>query len=190
MKQLLRINLFVIVCLFMHAHVFGQAIPFFKRIHIVFRNIDMQAYNDSVPVYAFNFRIKLAPTKNGKVKVMNVTANDSSAYKMYPNYKMLYTTDFSPLVSNNKNITVVIPVICYKRPRPDGIKHPNIDVNQILNTSYALQSSLQYSNEKEDRVYFMHRVYRAEKRRDEKAGAGFEQIILVQPFITEILNIR
>lgn len=174
----------------MHAHVFGQAKPFFKRIGIVFRKVDMQAYSDSVPVSAFNFRIKLTATKNGKVKVMNVTANDSSAYKLYPDYKMLYTTDFSPLVSNNKNVTVVIPVICYKKPSPDGIKHPNIDINQILNTSYALQSGLQYSNEKEDKEYFMYRVNRAEKRQKGKAGVGFEQIILVQPLITEILNIR
>jgi len=190
MNQLLRFNFLVIMCLFMHAHVFGQAKPFFKRIHIVFRKLDMQAYNDSVPVYAFNFRIKLAPTKNGKVKVMNVTANDSSAYKMFPDYKMLYTTDFSPLVSNNKNITVVIPVLCYKRPRPDGIKHPNIHIDQFLNTSYALQSSLQYSNEKEDKEYFMYRVNRANNRQDGKASVGFEQIILVQPLIIEILNIR
>lgn len=190
MKQLLRINFLVIMCLFMHAHVFGQAKPFFKRIDIVFRKVNMQAYNDSVPVYAFNFRIKLTPTKNGKVKVMNVTANDSSAYKMYPDYKMLYNTDFSPLLSNIKNVTVVIPVICYKRPRPDEIKHPNIDINQILNTSHALQSSLQYSNEKENNVYFQHRVYRAKNRQNGNAGLGFEQIILVQPLITEILNIE
>lgn len=121
---------------------------------------------------------------------MKVTANDSSAYKLYPNYKMLYNTDFSPLVSNNKNVTVVIPIICYKKPSPEGIKQQNIDLNQILNTSYALHSSLQYSNEKEDKEYFMHRIYRAEKRQNEKAGVGFEQIILVQPIITEILNIR
>ena len=176
--------------LLMHAHVFGQAKPFFKRIDIVFRKVNMQAYNDSVPVYAFNFRIQLTTTKNGKVKVMNVTSNDSSAYKFFPDYKLLYETDFSPLVSNNKNVTAVIPVICYKAPHPDSVKKQHIDLNQILNTSYALHSSLQYSNEKENNVYFQHRVYRAKNRQNGKAWVGFEQIILVQPVIIEFINIE
>lgn len=148
---------------------------------------------DSIALYALNFRIEIVKRKGGRTTVMEVRANDSIAYRLFPFYKRLYSVDYSVLMGTRKKITLVIPILianvsatAKKRySKDDGTDL--IEMDAAVNAAFALYSTIPYDNVIEAKVPIGHRVYKQIYQRND-ADINTHMIYLM-PHIITVLNI-
>jgi len=106
----------------------------YNPIYKVLNEFTFKALNDSIPLYAFNFKINVK--KIGKNQVVNVTASDSLAYSMFPGYKKYYSFDFSPYMNTKQEVSFFIPILVLNKARVEvssDIQLPPIEINNLIN---------------------------------------------------------
>jgi hypothetical protein len=82
-----------------------------KRIHDLFYNTDIiKTTKDSTRTYTFAFKAVVEKDGTGKTHVISLTANDSIAYKIYPNYKFLETVNYKLFMKDKKQAVFIFPV--------------------------------------------------------------------------------
>jgi len=111
-----------------------EATPKYYRIHNVLAyDYALKGLKDSIPLYAFNFKITVK--KTGKKQVVKVTASDSLAYSLFPSYKKYHTFDFSPYMNKKNEVSFILPIIVVNKVsmkyKPDS-QLPSIDINTVI----------------------------------------------------------
>jgi len=71
--------------------------------------------------------------------------------------------------------------------KPDG--SPLTDLGAALNAAYGLSSDMPYSNEQEAGLALNHRIFKYYNRTP-KAPDRLKDIVLLNPYVWEIVNIR
>lgn len=118
-----------------------------KDIYTVFlKNNPKPLLKDSSMVYAFSFKINILKHKDGKSTAINISANDSTAYTLFPNYKLLYKINYSPLLGIDKKATLIIPLFIYT-VKSDDIKKQDqkkslITMDAAINALYQTYTSV------------------------------------------------
>lgn len=77
---------------------------------IIFQGLNREILKDSTAIYAFNFKLDIVKNKN-YTRVIQLRANDSLAYKLFPLYKKLSFIDYSALDNKKGKYTLIIPII-------------------------------------------------------------------------------
>lgn len=65
---------------------------------------------DSTGLYAFAFKATVKKNKKGVAEVISLSASDSVAYRIYPNYKFLNTVNYALFMKNKQQVSFVFPV--------------------------------------------------------------------------------
>lgn len=141
-------------------------------------------FKDSVLVYAFNFKLEVVGNDKGKSKIINIIANDSLAYKMFPNYKGLYNADCTFINSRMGKFSIVIPILVFYKNHLDD---PKIDMNAALNAAQSLYSTKQYNNERDSGQPFGY-LFNANLQRYNGVSKP-ENVIFLPLRCVEILNL-
>ncbi|WAC41209.1 hypothetical protein [Pedobacter sp. SL55] len=156
-----------------------------KQVHNVLS--DFNYPKDSLLIYSLNFTLKIEKTAN-KLLPSRVVANDSLAYRLFPNYKKLADIDFSPILGTNTKLDVMIPVLIYGGS-PEKMKHkdengqPLINFNASVNAALALISNKKYDNSRSS-------YESPEFQKASKQSKIFRSAIIMEPYIVYIANIK
>lgn len=83
-----------------------------KKILDIFSNDTIfKTLPDSNKVYAFVFKASVKRDSTGNIQAVNVTANDSVAYTIYPDYKLLQWIDYRLFMNGRDKATFMFPVL-------------------------------------------------------------------------------
>ena len=84
---------------------------------------------DTSKIYAFAFKAVVKKNANGEARVISFTANDSIAYSLYPNYKLLKNINYGVFMRNRNRAIFIFPVILdvWKQEWPEQNRKPNYD---------------------------------------------------------------
>nr|WP_121272536.1 hypothetical protein [Pedobacter schmidteae] len=145
---------------------------------------------DSIGLYVINFDLDIVKNKNG-TEVRRVGVNDELGYSLFPSYKKLYSINYNSLMGSKKRITLRIPVLVVNSGiekriyrKEDG--SPLIDLKAAYNAAYALISNVPYDNRKQAGMEYQLQSYYV---RNPKT-ARFKDIVLLNPYFIEIVNIK
>ncbi|WP_199118585.1 hypothetical protein [Pedobacter sp. ASV28] len=190
MKTVTLFSLFLLGCLFS----FGQSKKVEPPTLAVYRLFAdaKPMLKDSLAIYAFNFELNISK-KNGNTKVTRITANDTLAFILFPEYNKLFSIDYSSLMNSKSNIRLIIPVLIYgsspeKKIYKDGEGNPLISFNAAVNAAYSLYNPSKYSNIAESQVDLGNLIYRKAKKR--KVADDFWEAVIMNPILIEIHNIK
>lgn len=163
----------------------------FKRIDsIIHRTFRQDLLKDSAALYAINFEIEII--KKGKcTKVLQIKANDSLAYELFPSFKDFYSFDYNVFMGSMRRIVLVIPVLIANTSSEKQYKKDNgsalIDIQSAINVAYSLTSIIPYNNIKEAESPLEQRIYG--HRKSNIAGRFIRNTIILNPYFIEIVNI-
>lgn len=111
-KYLCICSLPLIVSYQVHAQDFDKNIQNEKiKIHDCLSNdFRWEITPDSNMYIAFAFKINVKAINNSQFGVVSIMANDTLAYKLFPNYKLLESVDYRIFVKNQMEATLILPV--------------------------------------------------------------------------------
>ncbi|MCZ4245542.1 hypothetical protein [Pedobacter punctiformis] len=143
-----------------------------KKVYkILMRDKSSTVLEDSIAMYSFNFRLKIVKSKENKIKVDQLLVSDSLLYKIFPTYKELYNIDYSSLLKTRKKLNLVIPILI-SNTSPTGkskyerqSEQPLVSVESAMDIAQNSLTSIITKNE-------------------------FEDILLLNPVVIKIVNIR
>jgi len=168
---------------------------YLKRINLIInRGFKSEVLKDSIALYAINFKIDLVQKNPGKSVVTQIIANDSLAYKLFPAYKELYAINYNKLLKNRKRLTLVIPILISNISDTAKETQKNQDGNLLItmqsavNAAYSLYSTNPYNNIEDSKVPVGHRIYKSKK--DKNTERASKDIVYLNPYVVQILNIR
>lgn len=93
-------------------------------------NFNNEALKDSVALYTFNIQIRVA-SKNKKASAQSVWASDSIAYKVFKDFEVLKTSDYSDF-TNGKSVTlIVVPIAIIVSNHPGRSSDPRIPIMDL-----------------------------------------------------------
>ena len=169
--------------------------PFIKSIDSFvnggFKSDELQ---DSIALYAVNFRVDLIKKNDGKIEIAGVSVNDSLAYKLFPSYKKLYTIDYRSVIGTRKKTSLIIPILISNisaTAKKRYVKNDGsdlIDMNAAVNAAFAVYSTIKYDNRKESNISLYERIYRSKNYRAEQDFNPNK--VFLSPYFIEIVNIR
>ncbi len=160
-----------------------------KSIHNVLS--EWKSPKDSLLIYALNFELTVLKV-NGKAFATNIVANDSLAFKIFPEYSKLKKIDFSAILVGKTKAKIVIPVIIFgsspeQKKYKDDEGRSLISFNSAVNAAIALNDPvIKYSNERDAETSLSERLYKQQN----KVTRLFTEAIFMRPYIIEIFNIR
>lgn len=111
----------------------------FYKIFTQSDNLCSRLLNDSVAIYATNFKIEVS-SKGIKTLVTKIEAADSLAYKLFPKYIELKKINFITLFSkSDQKITIVMPILVYGADKKK-IKYRDTKGNPLTNMDTAINA--------------------------------------------------
>lgn len=128
-------------------------------------------FKDSIAIYTYNFKLKIVRSKEDTTKVINILASDTLLYELYPNYKDLYTINYSPLLGTRNEVNLVIPILVYSISPTGASKYQKQDGESVVSIESALEIN--------QKILFSL-----------LPKSGFEEVVLFKPVIIKILNIN
>lgn len=146
----------VLLCLFISINSRGQQVPtltgskeFVSQFYKIFLQNNLNSIlKDSTSIYVLNFKIDIVMRNKDNAKAVSVVANDSLAYKIYPNYKALFTLNYRSICHGEKYVTMILPILIY-RTNSKKVKYSDADGNALINLQAAVNASyFLYSNDK------------------------------------------
>lgn len=158
---------------------------FWKKLDSCFR-LSQKQNIDSVTLFAFNFKLEIKRNKKGETKATHLTANDSLAYDLFPDYKKLMKLNYSEFGNGRSNFTLLIPVLLYSL---NNQNNPVINLDKALNSAYALYSPSQFDNRKSANEYLGH-LMKLEKDRDKNFEKTITEIIFLPLRTVQIFNLQ
>jgi hypothetical protein len=66
---------------------------------------------DSTMIIGFSFKISVQENEKGIKQVISITASESVAYKLFPNYESLKKIDYKLFMKDKKEADLIIPVL-------------------------------------------------------------------------------
>ncbi|MCY1520440.1 hypothetical protein D9M68_552170 [compost metagenome] len=127
---------------------------------------------DSLAIYALNFELSISK-KNKQAIVTDVVANDSLAFNLFPCYKKFSGIDFSPLMGERNKARLIIPILIYGSS-PEKMYYKDKAGNPLVSLTAAVNAASV--------------LYRPS--RDKRSKDSFWEVIIIDPFIIEINNIK
>lgn len=83
-----------------------------KKIENFFlKDLPWKSTEDSTMIIGFSFKIKVEENEIGLSQATSITASDSIAYKLFPNYELLKTINYKLFLQNKKKAEFIIPVL-------------------------------------------------------------------------------
>ena len=163
----------------------NKGVAFQKKIGKALK-LEHSLIRDSVLIYALNFQLNITRHQTDKTIVTSIAANDSLAYKLFPDYRKLSAIDYGFLGTGRKKFKVLIPVLVFYKNHKEKAK---IDVDAALNATHALFSPGKYNNEL-DKYESMPYRYGLQTRLNPKYDEEFENMVFLPIYYIEILNIE
>lgn len=160
---------------------------------IVIRSFNQNLLKDSIALYAINFTVKVTRDKKGSARVLEVKANDSLAYELFPAYKKLYSINYNSLLGARQKITLLIPILISNTSSEKKVYKKTdgsllIDLAAALNVAYALTSDVPYNNKMDAEVALNQRIFKHYKT-NPRSEDRLNDVILLNPYVWEIVNV-